>query len=56
MFYFRDFKTKTPALISSGLDYCNTLYFGVSQTILSRLQLVNKTKCKKSCHITPTLA
>ena len=49
------------ALISSRLDYCNALYVGVSQTSLSRLQLVQNavarllTNTNRRMHITPVL-
>lgn len=49
------------SFITSRLDYCNSLYIGVSQTCVSRLQLVQnaaarllKRKRKRS-HITPVL-
>ena len=50
------------ALITSWLDYCNSLYIGISQSALSRLQLVQNsaarllTGTKKRDHITPILA
>ena len=50
------------AFITSRLDYCNALYFGVSQSSLTRLQLVQNAAtrlltgaCKRE-HITPILA
>ncbi|XP_055493235.1 uncharacterized protein LOC129698247 [Leucoraja erinacea] len=48
--------------ISSRLDYCNSLYIGISQSSLSRLQLVQNaparllTGTRKRDHITPILA
>ncbi len=36
----RDMESVIHAFISSRLDYCNGLYLGVSQSLLSRLQLV----------------
>ena len=50
------------ALISSRLDYCNSLYSGISQSSLSRLQLVQNaaarllTGTRRRDHITPVLA
>lgn len=38
---FNDLKIVTYALISSHLDYCNAIYLGISQSSLSRLQLVD---------------
>ncbi len=49
------------AFISSRLDYCNALYLGVSQSLISKLQLVQNaaarllTSTKKREHITPVL-
>ncbi len=49
------------ALISSRLDYCNALYVAVSQSSLSRLQLVQNaaarllTNTNRREHITPVL-
>ncbi len=49
------------AFITSKLDYCNSLYTGISQTALSRLQLVQNaaarllTRSQKRDHITPVL-
>ncbi len=39
-FYDPMAETFIHALISSCLDYCNTLYFGITQSSLSRFQLV----------------
>ena len=36
----KHFETVIHAFITSRLDYCNALYFGVSQSSLTRLQLV----------------
>ena len=50
------------AFITSRLDFCNSLYSGVTQKTLSRLQLVQNaaarllTNTKKRDHITPILA
>ena len=47
---------------SNGLDYCNGLYTGISQSSLHRLQLVQNaaarilTGTKKCHHLTPVLA
>ncbi len=51
------------ALISSRLDYCNSLYIGLPQSTLSRLQMVQNaaarfltgTKGKGSYHPCPCL-
>ncbi len=50
------------AFVSSRLDYCNTLYVEISQSMLSRLQIVQNTTarlltgCWKRDHITPILS
>ncbi|KAF7644945.1 hypothetical protein LDENG_00213220 [Lucifuga dentata] len=50
------------ALISSRLDYCNSLYHGISQAAISCLQLIQNvaarllTRSKKRDHIIPMLA
>ena len=50
------------AFISSRLDYCNSLYIGIDQASLKRLQLVQNaaarllTSTRKRDHITPVLA
>lgn len=50
------------ALVTSHLDYCNSLYTGINSTQLHRLQLVQNsaarllTCTKKHAHITPVLA
>ena len=50
------------AFISSRIDYCNALYFGIDQVALKRLQLVQNAAArllsgtKKREHITPVLA
>ncbi len=47
--------------ITSRLDYCNSLYAGISQSALSRLQLVLNAEARlltgihKRDHITPVL-
>ena len=57
-----DLETVVHAFISSRLDYCNSLYIGISQSNLNKLQLVQNaaarllTNTKKSEHITPILA
>ena len=49
------------ALVSSRLDYCNSLFLSLTDFELSRLQLVQKSLCRvvirssKYCHITPQL-
>ncbi|CAJ1051395.1 uncharacterized protein LOC117829052%2C partial [Xyrichtys novacula] len=58
----KHFETVIHAFVTSRLDYCNALYFGVSQFSLSRLQLVQNaavrllTGVRKREHITPILA
>ncbi len=58
---FKDLETVIHAFISSRLDYCNSLYLGVAQSCLSRLQLVQNsaarflTKTRKRESITPVL-
>ncbi|KAL6455414.1 hypothetical protein MHYP_G00361580 [Metynnis hypsauchen] len=50
------------AFITTRLDYCNALYVGVNQTLLTRLQMVQNAAArllvgvKKREHITPILA
>ncbi len=49
------------AFITSRLDYCNSLYCGISKCQIARLQLVQNAaarlllKCRKYEHITPVL-
>ena len=49
------------SLVSSNLDYCNSLYSGISQTNLNKLQRIQNslarviTNTSKYQHITPTL-
>lgn len=56
-----DLETVIHAFISTRLDYCNALYVGISQSLISRLQLVQNaaarllTGIKKREHITPVL-
>ena len=58
----RDLERVTHAFIASRLDYCNSLYVGMDQSLLRRLQLVQNaaarllTGTKKRQHITPVLA
>ncbi len=58
---FKDLETVIHAFISSRLDYCNSLYLGVAQSCLSRLQLVQNsaarflTNTRKRENITPVL-
>lgn len=58
----QDFEMIIHALITSHLDYCNSLYYGVSQSSLSRLQLVQNaaarllTGTRRRNHISPVLA
>ncbi len=57
----KNFEKVIHAFITSRLDYCNSLYFGIGQTALSRLQRVQNaaarllTSTKKRDHITPVL-
>lgn len=59
---FTDLKTVINAVVTSRLDYCNALYLGISQTSLSRLQLVQNsaarllTGTRSRDYITPILA
>jgi len=49
------------ALITSRLDYCNSLMYGLPDCLLNRIQRVQNiaarivTRCPKSSHITPVL-
>jgi len=53
--------TLTHAFISSRLDYCNVLYCGIAEGLMSRLQLVQNaaarlvTGIRRHEHITPVL-
>ena len=55
-------ETVTHAFITSWLDYCNSLYMGLTHSTLSRLQMVQNaaarllTGTKKRYHITSVLA
>ncbi len=40
---FKDLETVIHAFISTRLDYCNSLYLGVAQSCLSRLQFFSPT-------------
>ncbi len=59
---FCDFERVMHAFVSSRLDYCNSLYVGISQSTLSRLQIVQNaaarllTGSRKRDHITPILS
>uniref|UniRef100_A0A3Q3PY07 Reverse transcriptase domain-containing protein n=1 Tax=Monopterus albus TaxID=43700 RepID=A0A3Q3PY07_MONAL len=59
---FSDFEKAIHAFISTKLDYYNALYTGISQALLSRLQLVQNaaarllTNMRRHEHITPVLA
>lgn len=58
----KDLQTVIHAFITSRLDYCNSLYFGLPKSSLDRLQLVQNaaarllTGTRKREHITPVLA
>ena len=49
------------ALITSKIDYCNALLYGIHDNKMKRLQRIQNiaarivAKCPKSCHITPVL-
>lgn len=57
-----DLEKAIHAFISSRIDYCNALYFGISQSSLHRLQLVQNaaarllTSSSRYTHITPILS
>ena len=57
-----DLEKVNHAFISTRLDYCNTLYSGISRRNIQRLQLIQNAAarfltCTKRCdHITPILA
>ncbi len=58
---FKDFEKVIHAFISSRLNYCNSLYMGINQASLNRLQMVQNaaarllTGVRKREHITPVL-
>ncbi len=58
---FRNLETIIHAFVSSRIDYCNSVYIGITQGQLSRLQLVQNaaarflTRTKKRERITPVL-
>ncbi|XP_041946919.1 uncharacterized protein LOC121708371 [Alosa sapidissima] len=59
---YTDVETVIHAFVTSRLDYCNSLYLGLNQSTLARLQLVQNatarllTGTKKHMHISPVLA
>ncbi len=59
---FQDLEIVIHAFITSRLDYCNSLYVGLPQSSLSRLQMVQNTAArlltgtKKRDHSSPVLA
>ena len=59
---FRDLETVIHAFITSRLDYCNSLYCGLTQSTLHRLQMVQNsaarllTGTRRREHISPVLA
>lgn len=59
---FNDLEKVIHAFITSRLDYCNSLYLGLPQSSIARLQMVQNaaarllTRAKKTDHITPVLA
>ncbi len=58
----KDLETVIHAFITSRLDYCNSLYWGLPQSAISRLQIVQNaaarllTGTRKTDHIYPILA
>lgn len=58
----QDLEKAIHAFISSRLDYCNALYVGLSQSLISRLQLIQNaaarflTGTSRREHITPVLS
>ncbi len=58
----QDLEKAIHAFISSRLDYCNALYVGLNQSLISRLQLVQNTAARfltgtsRREHITPVLS
>lgn len=58
----QQFETVIHAFVTTRLDYCNALYFGVSHSSIARLQLVQNaaarllTGTRKFEHITPILS
>ncbi len=62
MLFMKDLQTVIHALITSRLDYCNSLYLGLPKSSLNRLELVQNvaarllTGTRKHEHITPVLA
>ena len=59
---FKDLETVIHAFITSRLDYCNSLYDGLPQSSIARLQMVQNaaarilSSTRKFDHITPVLA
>ena len=53
--------TIATSIVHSKLDYCNSLYYNLSKSQITRLQLIQNSlaravvKSPKSCHITPVL-
>ena len=60
--FHKDLEIVIHAFITSRLDYCNSLYLGLPQSSLKRLQLVQNaaarllTGTRRREHITPILA
>ncbi len=58
---YKDLEIVLHAFISTRLDYCNALYLGMSESLVARLQYVQKAAAiilantKKRDHITPVL-
>ncbi len=58
---FKHFETAIHAFIHSRMDYCNSLYLGINNSSISRLQMVQNaaarllTGVRKYEHITPVL-
>jgi len=51
MWHMWDFKVRVYALVTSRLDYCNSLLNGLSQMHMLRLQRVQNTAARLICRI-----
>jgi len=58
---YLDSTTACTSIVHSKLDYCNSLYYNLPKSQITRLQLIQNSlaravvKSPKSCHITPIL-